>query len=70
MGRSVAILIIFSAVYSMNEKIDIKSSTIQELGTLPISIEKIISIKQYLEVQDIEWIKKVTDDFFTSKKLV
>ena len=54
MGRSVAILIIFSAVYSMNEKIDIKSSTIQELGALPIGIEKIISIKQYLEIQDIE----------------
>ena len=34
--------------------IDIKSSSVEELSILPISTEQIITIKQYLEVQDIE----------------
>ena len=44
MGKKITILIIFSAVCSMNEKIDIKSSSIEELSILPISTEKIITI--------------------------
>ena len=52
--KKITILIIFSTIYSINEKIDIQSSSIQELSTLPISTEKIISIKQYLDVQNIQ----------------
>ena len=40
-------------MYSVNEKIDIRSSTLEELSILPIDTEKIISINQYLKVQDI-----------------
>ena len=54
MKKRITILIIFSTIYSINEKIDIKSSSVEDLSILPISTEKIITIKQYLEVQDIE----------------
>ena len=54
MKKRITILIIFSTIYSINEKIDIKSSSLKDLSILPISTEKIITIKQYLEVQDIE----------------
>ena len=54
MKKRITILIIFSAIYSINEKIDITLSSVEELSILPISTEKIISIKQYVEVQDIE----------------
>jgi len=54
MKKRITILIIFSTIYSINEKIDIKSSSLKDLSILPISTEKIITIKQYLEVQNIE----------------
>ena len=54
MKKRITILIIFSTIYSINEKIDIKSSSLEDLSILPISTEKIITIKQYLEVQNIE----------------
>ena len=53
MYKKMIIVIFFSLIYSINEKIDIKSSTLDELSVLPIDTEKIISIKQYLKVQDI-----------------
>jgi len=54
MKKEFIILIILSTIYAMNEKINIKSSNLEELSVLPISTEKIIVIKQYLEVQNIK----------------
>ena len=53
MYKKMIIVIFFSLIYSINEKIDIRLSTLDELSVLPIDTEKIISIKQYLKVQDI-----------------
>ena len=53
MYKRVVIVIFFSLIYSINEKIDIRSSTLEELSALPIDKEKIISINQYLQLQDI-----------------
>ena len=53
MYKRVIIVIFFSLIYSINEKIDIRSSSLEELNNLPIDKEKIISINQYLKLQDI-----------------
>ena len=52
------ILMTFTLIFSMDEKIDINSASIEELNSLPITQEKIDSIKNFL---DYEYIKSIYD---------
>ena len=71
------ILLIFSALYSNTEKIDINYSTFEELSTLPLSEEKITLIAEYLvnqkidEIYDLLNIQNITiDDIHSIKSLI